>query len=391
TRRMRPGFPQEPPLPGVVFLYRRDASAGTWALADSLRGSDDTFEDDFGLALAVTPLPGGHPGDALALVGAPRHSHGESTSNEGAAYAFRRDGATGLWAFEAEIVHPEPDPVFQPETFGQAVALLPLPGGAPGEALALVGAGIVGGLSPSRGGAYVFRRAPGGTWAQEARLLGAPRIGEGFGHSAALAPGGLPNPDGTPGNPLAVRALVGALPFGIEEHPGAAYLFERDPASGAWAPRATFATGATGFASDWFGAAVALVGPWAFVGAYKADRPDGAEQAGAVFAYGPQAVANEPEAPGVPFALSVSPNPSSGTASIALTLSRAGAVRVGVYDALGREVAVLLSGTRAAGRHAIPFDASALPLGVYFVRAETEGSRRETAGHVVTRPLTVVR
>ncbi|HYE94762.1 MAG TPA: T9SS type A sorting domain-containing protein, partial [Rubricoccaceae bacterium] len=59
-------------------------------------------------------------------------------------------------------------------------------------------------------------------------------------------------------------------------------------------------------------------------------------------------------------------------------------VRVAVYDGLGREVGLLVSGVRPAGRHEVAFDGSVLPPGVYFVRAEA-------GGHVVTRPLTVLR
>ena len=80
----------------------------------------------------------------------------------------------------------------------------------------------------------------------------------------------------------------------------------------------------------------------------------------------------------------VGPNPLRRATSLALTLDHSADVRVGVYDGLGREVTVLLSGERAAGRHEFSFDASTLPAGVYFVRAEAGGA-------AVTRPLTVLR
>ncbi|HYE95292.1 MAG TPA: T9SS type A sorting domain-containing protein, partial [Rubricoccaceae bacterium] len=89
-------------------------------------------------------------------------------------------------------------------------------------------------------------------------------------------------------------------------------------------------------------------------------------------------------APAAPLALAVSPNPVRGAAAITLTLARPGAVRVSVFDALGKPFAVVLSGARGAGRHEATFDASALAPGVYFVRAEA-------GGVLVTRPLTVLR
>jgi hypothetical protein len=94
-------------------------------------------------------------------------------------------------------------------------------------------------------------------------------------------------------------------------------------------------------------------------------------------------VAAEPLAPDVPeeLALSVWPNPSRGGASVAFTLAVPGAVRVSVFDVLGREVTVLVDAARAAGRHTVAFDGRALPAGVYVVRVAAAGA---TAAHPVT-------
>ncbi len=64
-------------------------------------------------------------------------------------------------------------------------------------------------------------------------------------------------------------------------------------------------------------------------------------------------------------------------------LAEAGAVRLSVFDALGREVAVLAAGERAAGAHEARLDAARLAPGVYVVRLEA-------AGRAVTRRLAVV-
>ena len=71
---------------------------------------------------------------------------------------------------------------------------------------------------------------------------------------------------------------------------------------------------------------------------------------------------------GMPF-----PNPSTGEAQLALTVAQGQAVQVGLYDALGRRVAVLFDGTVQAGSaETLRVDGRALPAGVYVVRAEGE-------------------
>ncbi|MBK7367646.1 MAG: T9SS type A sorting domain-containing protein [Candidatus Eisenbacteria bacterium] len=73
-----------------------------------------------------------------------------------------------------------------------------------------------------------------------------------------------------------------------------------------------------------------------------------------------------------------SPNPARGSATLRFSLSRAGAVRVNVYDAAGRCVATPVNGTLEAGEHSVAFalrdDAGReLPAGLYLARLEAEG------------------
>jgi DNA-binding transcriptional LysR family regulator len=49
------------------------------------------------------------------------------------------------------------------------------------------------------------------------------------------------------------------------------------------------------------------------------------------------------------------------------------AVRIGVLDVLGREVAVLAAGERPAGRHEVAWDAARVKPGLYFVRMQAAG------------------
>lgn len=67
----------------------------------------------------------------------------------------------------------------------------------------------------------------------------------------------------------------------------------------------------------------------------------------------------------------VVPNPMSGAASVRFTLPESQAVRVTVYDVLGREVVTLLDATAPAGAQAVAMPAS-LNAGVYVVRVSTD-------------------
>ena len=83
-------------------------------------------------------------------------------------------------------------------------------------------------------------------------------------------------------------------------------------------------------------------------------------------------------------ALAAGPNPASGAVRLSYALADAGPVRLAVFDALGREVAVAEAGTRGAGTHPASLDASSLPPGVYAVRLVT-------AEGTASVPITVVR
>ena len=67
----------------------------------------------------------------------------------------------------------------------------------------------------------------------------------------------------------------------------------------------------------------------------------------------------------------ITPNPLRGVMAIEFALPRESRVRVGVFDAQGRQVAALADRTCAAGRHRLRWDAGAglgAPPGLYFVR-----------------------
>ena len=68
------------------------------------------------------------------------------------------------------------------------------------------------------------------------------------------------------------------------------------------------------------------------------------------------------------------PNPFNPTTSISFSIPQAMRVELGVFDILGRQVALLASGNRMAGTHTVSFDGAGLSSGMYVFRLNTESS-----------------
>lgn len=66
------------------------------------------------------------------------------------------------------------------------------------------------------------------------------------------------------------------------------------------------------------------------------------------------------------------PNPFNPVTTIAYEVPTAGAVRLAVYDMLGREVAILADSHVTAGAYTVTFDAANLSSGMYLYRLETD-------------------
>jgi Zn-dependent metalloprotease len=113
---------------------------------------------------------------------------------------------------------------------------------------------------------------------------------------------------------------------------------------------------------------------------------------GTPLAVAPEAAASMPVEIGakalagpVEFALGQNaPNPMRGAATISYALPETAAVRLVVYDVLGREVAVLADARQEAGTYEVSVDAARLPAGTYFYRIEA-GDRVETKQMTVVR------
>ena len=78
------------------------------------------------------------------------------------------------------------------------------------------------------------------------------------------------------------------------------------------------------------------------------------------------------------------PNPASGYTTIPIVVPSRCRMEVALYDVYGRRVTVLHDGMMEAGSVSLPFDASALAAGMYFVKLVDAG-RIETKVLVVRR------
>ena len=78
------------------------------------------------------------------------------------------------------------------------------------------------------------------------------------------------------------------------------------------------------------------------------------------------------------------PSPFRERTTLAFALEKAEHVRLSVFDALGREVAVLVDQHKTRGSHTVSFDAGHLSNGVYFYRLEA-GSLVETKAMMLAR------
>ena len=74
------------------------------------------------------------------------------------------------------------------------------------------------------------------------------------------------------------------------------------------------------------------------------------------------------------FALSQNyPNPFNPTTNIDFSVTNRGAVKLSVYDLMGRQVATVVNEVKNAGKYSANFDASKLSSGVYFYKLEADG------------------
>ncbi|MEL7364165.1 MAG: T9SS type A sorting domain-containing protein, partial [Bacteroidota bacterium] len=100
-------------------------------------------------------------------------------------------------------------------------------------------------------------------------------------------------------------------------------------------------------------------------------------------------LASATTAPTTPVLGAAYPNPFVQQALVPLTLVEAADVTLAVYDALGRQVALLADGAHEAGAHTFALDAASLASGVYFVRALVAPA--SGVSEVLTQRISVVK
>lgn len=97
------------------------------------------------------------------------------------------------------------------------------------------------------------------------------------------------------------------------------------------------------------------------------------------------APAQDPALPTVYAIVSSYPNPFNPTTTIRIALPEASHLTMTVYNTLGEQVTTLVDGRYAAGYHNIPFDASALSSGMYFISAKVPGKLNQLQRVVLLR------
>jgi hypothetical protein len=102
----------------------------------------------------------------------------------------------------------------------------------------------------------------------------------------------------------------------------------------------------------------------------NADIQTGLQRAGFVPVVG---IAGDPDQPGSGHVLFQTRNPLIGSAPIQYRLGTSGNVKLGVYDASGRQISRLVDGYQIAGPHSVDFSGAGLSSGVYFYRLEVDG------------------
>lgn len=335
-------------LPQQTYLYQHDGA--TWLPVDTLRVSDDVTGTAFGASVASW-------GNYLIL-GDPLYST-SGTSREGTAYLFENDGAA--WSLKQQLdggSDMDPD-----DRLGTSVAI--------DNTTIAVGAirDSVGSVIQT-GAVYVFKKQ-GEQWVKTDRLTASDgEEADYFGTSLALD-----------GDDMIIGAPNRFHPSLINAG-GYAYYFRYD--GSAWVEHAKISL-PDAASNDQFGWSVDVDNGWAVIGAYG--RELGSNATGEVYMYKladlvNMSLADTPITPvAFEIASSVYPNPFSTQVTLNLEMQNTERVHVGVYDVLGRQVAVLIDEVLPVGKHERIWKGSANHAsGVYFFRATTQTATAITSG-----------
>jgi len=234
---------------GSAYIFEKSGS--TWVQVQKITGNDTAADDHFGQAVGVSGN-----GSTIAIA-AP---YDDTTTNQGAAYIFEKVG--GTWTQVQKIV--QSDSLLN-TYFGESGVRLTDDG-----TTLLVGAYAhdepYTGAGDDTGAAYIFDRAPNGTWSQTQKLYGSTTdTGDRFGVNVDISG------DGT-------VVCCGATHYDLPvSNQGAAFIFVKS-AAGAWSQTETQIIQASdGLMSDIFGSGVSVSqnGDRIIVGARMDDTIEG--------------------------------------------------------------------------------------------------------------------
>jgi hypothetical protein len=249
-------------LTGAVYVFSRTDS--TWTQQAYIKASNANANDFFGVSLALSAdgstLAVGACFEASSAKGIDGDQGDNTSPNSGAAYVFRRAGAT--WMQEAYV---KASNAGVADNFGFSVALSPngaiLAVGADGEESAAIGIdGSQTDNSASASGAvYVFKRA-GATWIQQAYVKPSnTNSSDVFGISVALssdATGVTTLMVGAQGEDSSAVGIDGNQLDNSTSAAGAAYVFV-DATAQSWEQR-TYLKASNTDVGDGFGSSVAV-------------------------------------------------------------------------------------------------------------------------------------
>uniref|UniRef100_UPI004055E377 FG-GAP repeat protein n=1 Tax=Candidatus Electronema sp. TaxID=2698783 RepID=UPI004055E377 len=227
---------------GSAYVFVKGADS-SWSQQAKLTAEDGAADDWFGYWHISLSAVGG-----TALIGSYRAADADVKSN-GSAYVFVK-AVDGTWSQQAKLTANDG---VERNWFGVSVSLSSDGG------VALIGAPFDE-FFTSGGSAYVFVKAVGGTWSQQAKLTADDSVmGDVFGVSVSLSADGS-------------AALIGAF---LDDDKGAdsgsSYVFTQG-VDGSWNQQAKL-TANDGAADDGFGSSVSLSadGRTALIGAYSDD------------------------------------------------------------------------------------------------------------------------
>jgi hypothetical protein len=233
---------------GSAYIFKQ--TGGVWAQQQKIVASDRDADDVFGVSVAVS-------GDYV-IAGAYLEDHdasgGAASSAAGSAYIFKQ--TAGVWAQQQKIVATDRGAA---DFFGYSVSIS-------GD-FAIIGAyqedqdASGGATANNAGSAYIFSRS-GSVWTQQQKIVASDRAADDlFGYSVSIS---------------GDYAIVGAWNEAEDASGGAtladagsAYIFKQT--AGTWAQQQKIVAADRG-ATDYFGAAVAISGDYAFVGAWAEDE-----------------------------------------------------------------------------------------------------------------------